>query len=159
MSSRNIRFGVLTEESNDAGPHKLVRAKADGKPMDVKVWETYGVQASPTKDSDMLILSPDGDDGKAVGFIIPPPAKRTSGQKPGEVSYPNHLTGNTIVHDVDGNTIIKTPSGSITKHFKNGQIGFQPAGGQKVYIGDVNGVGCFPVVTTAGPSSIVYAKK
>ena len=158
MSNRNIRFGVVKEESADKGPHKLVRAISDGKSMDVKVWETTGISASPTKDSDMLILTPDGDDGKAVGFIMPPPAKRTDGQKPGDVSYPNHVTGNTIVHDKDGNTVVKTPTGGTVKLFKNGQIGLQAGGGQKIYVGDVGGAGCFPVLTTAGPSKIVMAK-
>ncbi len=108
MSDRNIRFGVITKTSADKGPHKLVTAIADGKEMVVQVFEPYGIQGSPLKDGVVLIFSPDGDDGKAVGIVMPAPKDRVDQQKPGEVTLKNHDTGNRIQHTVDGHTLIDT---------------------------------------------------
>lgn len=108
MSHRMIRFGVIKAPSNDKGPHKLTTVVADGKEMQVQVIEPYGVQGSPIKDGMVLILTPDGDDGKAVGIMMPPPKDRVDQQKPGEVTYKNHVTGNRIQHDADGHTMIET---------------------------------------------------
>lgn len=109
MTTRAIRFGVIHEESADKGPYKLATVMADGKPMDCEIADLTGIEGSPLKDSRVLLLTPDGDDGKAIGIVYGPPVKdRTDGQKPGEVTYKNHKTGNKIVHDKDGNTQMKT---------------------------------------------------
>lgn len=93
-SHRSIRFGVVHEPSNDKGPYKLARVMADGKAMDVELMDITGVEGSPLKESRVIIFTPDGDDGKAVGIVYGPPIKeRTDGQKPGEVTYKNHKTG------------------------------------------------------------------
>jgi phage gp45-like len=113
MSSRNIRFGVIEEESKDAGPHKLVRVKADGKMMDLKIWEPYGVQGSPPKGSEVLIFAPDGDDGKAVGIAMPPASQRVDGQKPGELTYINHVAGQKVKMSANGNVDVEC-SGTYT---------------------------------------------
>jgi hypothetical protein len=157
MTSRSIRFGVLKEPSKDAGPYKMGKVLADGKMMDVQLWEPYGVQSSGVKDGEVLILTCDDDDSKAVGIVMPPPKDRIDGQKEGEATYANTLTGNELKHDAEGNTILKTKGGSITKHFKDGKIGVQPSGGQKVCLGQVDGENCHPVATSAGYSRNVVA--
>jgi hypothetical protein len=149
MSNRIIRFGTVTEPSNDKGPHKLVRGVADGKPLDFKAWETDGVESNPVKGSDVLILTPDGDDGKAVGLIMPPAKDRTDGQAEGEKTYKNHKTGNEIRHDKDGGTV---------KLHKSGDIGVLPKGGNNVFLGSLDAAGTSPVMTEAGPSRNVRAK-
>lgn len=154
----NIRWATVTKSSNDKGPYKLVDVESDGHKFTAHVIEPYGVQGSPLKDGQALIIPVDGDEGKAVALIMPPPAKRTDQQKEGEVSYPNHDTGNTIKHDKDGHTTITTPSGTVVKCHKDGNVGVKPGAGKKVYLGDVDGTGMSPVVTLAGPSSNVLAK-
>lgn len=112
MSDRMIRFGVVTEVSKDAGPHKLIKVVADGKAMDVKIWEPYGVQGSAPAKSEVLIFTPDGDDGKAVGIVMPPPKDRVDGQKTGEVTFKNHVAGQTAKFDENGNVSVEC-SGTI----------------------------------------------
>lgn len=153
-----MRWGEVVGASNDKGPYKLVRVQSDGQEVTAIVLEPYGVQGSPMKKGQAILIPIDGDEGKMVAIIMPPPAKRTDGQKEGEVSYPNHDTGNTIKHDVDGNTTITTPSGTIVKCHKDGNVGVKPGSGKKVYLGDVDASGMSPVVTVAGPSSNVMAK-
>lgn len=158
MSTAQIRWGKLTRVSNDKGPYKTATFSVDGVDREIKVIEPFGVQANPMKDSQAMIICPDGDEGRAVALVMPPPAKRTDGQKEGEVSYVNPVTGNTIKFDADGHTTVTTPSGSISKHYKDGTIGVEPGSGQKVYLGKVDGAGCAKVVTVSGPSANVYAK-
>jgi phage gp45-like len=107
MSHRSIRFGVIDEESNDKGPYKLARVKADGKKMDIELIDTTGVEGSPLKGSRVLILTPDGDDGKAVGIVYGPPvSQRTDKQKPGEVTYKNHATGTAVTFKANGDMVV-----------------------------------------------------
>ena len=152
------RWGEVTEVSNDKGPYKLVRVQSDGQEVTAIVIEPYGIQGSPLKKGQAILFPMDGDEGKMVALIMPPPAKRVDQQKEGEVSYINHDTGNVMKHDADGHTTITTPGGTIIKEWKDGRVGVQPSQGQKVFLGDVGGAGCHPVVTTAGPSTNVYAK-
>jgi phage gp45-like len=107
MSSRSIRTGVVHEESNDKGPFKLVKVMADGKVMDLQVLDITGSEGSPLKDSQVLILTADGDDGRAYGIIAGPPTKdRTDKQKPGEVMYKNHKRGQSMALTDDGSVKI-----------------------------------------------------
>jgi phage gp45-like len=111
--TRSIRFGEIKEASTDAGPHKLIRVTADGKPMTVKLWEPYGVQGSPTVGGEVLIFTPDGDDGRAVAIAMPPPKDRVDGQKQGEVTIKNHAAGQTVKMDADGNVSVEC-AGTMT---------------------------------------------
>lgn len=156
MSS--IRWAEVIKPSNDRGPYKMVEVESDGHTFIAHVIEPYGVQSSPLKGGQALIIPVDDDEGKAVALILPPPAKRTDQQKEGEASFVSHKTGNALKHDDDGHTTITTPGGCIIKEWKDGRIGVQPGAGQKVFLGEVGGAGCHPVVTTAGPSSNVFAK-
>lgn len=120
MSDRNIRWAQVKKASDDKGPYKLYTVETDGKEMDCIGVETYGVQGNAPQDCQALVLVPDGDEGKAVVIILPPPAKRTDQQKEGEVTFINHVKGQTIKHDADGNTrhdapkdIIMTSGGEI----------------------------------------------
>lgn len=158
MSNSTTRWAVLKETSNDKGPYKMAGFDTDGAPRDFKIVESYGVEASPEAGSMALVHCPDGDEGRGTVTVMPAPAKRLDGQKPGEVAYRCPMTGNMMKHDADGHTSITTPSGSITKMHKDGTIGVQPGAGQKVYLGDVAGAGCVAVLTVAGPSSNVFAK-
>lgn len=108
MSDRNIRWGRVVKESDDKGPYKLHTIETDGKQMDIQAVECYGVQGNSIAECQCLVLVPDGDEGKAVAIIMPPPAKRTDQQKAGEVSYVNHETGNVIKHEANGDTTIRT---------------------------------------------------
>lgn len=108
MSSRNIRWGELTGVSNDKGPYKLHEVETDGKKMDVQAIEIYGMQGNAVKGGQVLILVPDGDEGKAVGIFMPSPKDRVEQQKEGEVQLKNHATGNSIQHAENGDTIVKT---------------------------------------------------
>lgn len=154
----SFRWGEVVKPSNDKGPYKLVRVQSDGHEVTAIVLEPYGVQGSPLKGGQALMIPIDGDEGKMVAIIMPPPAKRTDEQKEGEVSYPNHDTGNFIKHDADGNTTIQTKGGAIIKEWKDGTIGVKPGAGQKVALGDVKPDGMARVMTEAGPSDIVWAK-
>lgn len=109
MTNR-IRWGELIEESNDAGPYKLVRARSDGHEFTVKIMETYGVQSSAPKGSHLLIIPIDDDLGKAIAFAIPPAKDRVDGHKPGETRFKNHVAGQSYLQDKDGN-IIEDASG------------------------------------------------
>ena len=59
-----------------------------------------------------LILAPDGDEGRAIAFVMPRPKDRVDGQKEGESQFVNHETGNTITHSADGTTT-HTSAGDI----------------------------------------------
>lgn len=159
MSARSIRFGYVHEESEDKGPHKMLKVVADGKPMDVKVADFSGLTGSPLKGSEVLILTADDDDGKAVGIIYGPPTKdRVDGLKPGEVDVRNHKHGQSLKFDDDGHMTISNKAGTVTKHYADGNVGVQPGGGKKVWLGHVSGENCHRVATEAGYSSNVYAK-
>lgn len=100
-----IRWGELVEESKDAGPYKLARAKSDGHEFTVHVMETYGIQGSAPKGSQLVIIPIDGDLGKAIAFAIPPPKDRVDGHKPGETRLKNHVAGQSLLLDKDGNIV------------------------------------------------------
>ncbi len=110
-----IRRAVVTKVSNDKGPGKLITVESEGKEMIVEVFETDGASSSPIEGSSCLLFPVQGDDGQMVAMIGAPPAVRVDGQKAGEKTYKNHATGNSIKHDADGNTTIKTSSDTIIK--------------------------------------------
>ncbi|MFP3921669.1 MAG: hypothetical protein ACLFPA_12270 [Dichotomicrobium sp.] len=109
----HVRFGEVLEASNDKGPHKLVKIQSDGKEMIAEIWEPYGVQGSPPRQSTGLVLIPDGDEGKAVFIPKPPPKDRVDGQAEGEVTYKNHVAGQALKMDKDGNVTLEL-SGTFT---------------------------------------------
>jgi phage gp45-like len=118
----SARWGELVKVSNDKGPFKMIRVQSDGHEVSAKVIEPYGVQGSPVKDSIVLMFPLDGDEGKMVALVMPPPAKRTDQQKPGEVSYVNHDTGNAMKHDADGTTTTTTKKDHVVKAGSDGRI-------------------------------------
>ncbi len=105
---RNIRWAKVVGPSNDKGPYKLVDLEADGKQITAMVLDLGGVHVTPVKDGQALILLPDGDEGKAVCIVMPPPAKRVDEQKEGMMTLKNHVKGQSIVLDDNGNIIAKT---------------------------------------------------
>lgn len=112
MSDRNIRWGELKKASDDKGPYKLHTIECDGKEMDCQAIEGFGVQSNAIPGSQCLVLVPDGDEGKAVCIIMPPPEKRVDQQKEGEVTLKNHTTGNSIQHQANKDTV-HTSHGNI----------------------------------------------
>lgn len=98
------RWAEIIGESNDKGPFKLLRVRSEGHEFDCIVMDPYGLQSSPIKDGQAWILPFNGDNGQAIAFVLPPPAKRVDQQKPGEVSLKNHVTGNRRYMDNDGDT-------------------------------------------------------
>jgi hypothetical protein len=157
-SDRNIHYAKQVAASNDKGPYKLAEFEADGKRFYAEIVEPYGVQSSAPAGSRALILYPDGDPGKAVAIVMPPPGQRVDGQKEGEAGLHNHVTGNTMVHDKDGNTVITTKDGSIVKLHRSGAVGVLPKAGQKVFLGSLDEAGCGYVATSLGYSRNVMAK-
>lgn len=103
-----IRWGVLTRVSNDKGPYKIATFQADGKDVIATIIEASSVQTNPIEGSLALLFYPDGDEGRAVAIVGPPPAKRTDQQKAGEASFVSHDTGNSIQHQQNGDTVVKT---------------------------------------------------
>lgn len=113
---RMIRTGVVVEESKDAGPHKMIKVTADGKQMDVKVLDFAGLSGSPLKDSEVLLLIPDDDDGRAYAIPLGPPTKdRVDGQKPGEVDVRNHKSGSSTKYKDGGNVETHATADAIIK--------------------------------------------
>jgi phage gp45-like len=112
-SDRNIRWGELTGESKDVGPYRLVEVEADGKKMDIMTIDPFGLQGSGHKDAQVLLLVPDGDEGKAVGIVMPRPKDRWDGLKPGEVGLKHFDKGQYLHHKDNGDTVIKTPNGIL----------------------------------------------
>lgn len=99
-------WGEIIEESNDKGPYKLVKMRADGHEFVATILEPYGVQGSPIAKGQGLVIPVDGDMGKAVVIPMPPPAARVDQQKPGELTLINHKAGITIKLADDGTVTI-----------------------------------------------------
>jgi phage gp45-like len=129
MSDRNIRWGQLTGVSDDKGPYKLTEVETDGKRMNVIVVEPFGIQSVPHSNAQMLILVPDGDEGKAIGIAMPRPANRIDQQKEGEVTLQNHDEQQYVKLDANGNVNIVSPNANITVSAPNGSITFTCEGG------------------------------
>lgn len=112
-SDRNVRWGEVTGESKDTGPYRLVEIETDGKKMDAIVLDPFGMQGSPHKGAQTLVIIPDGDEGKAVVLVLPRPKDRWDGMKPGE-SGMKHFDKKQFMHLKDNGDIdIKTPGGII----------------------------------------------
>lgn len=115
--SRNIRWGKVVRVSNDAGPYKLVTVECDGAEYECIAMDHGGFSAAPIADSQAMVFLPDGDEGKAAAMVMPPPAERVDGQKPGMMTAKNHAKGQNIVLDDDGNIVLNGPviiKGDIT---------------------------------------------
>lgn len=102
------RWGTVVGPSNDKGPHKLVRVKSDGHEATIEIIEPFGVQSNPIQGSKVLVMQLDGDEGKLVGIVMAPPARRMDKQKAGETSFASPHTANYMKHDADGNTKVVT---------------------------------------------------
>lgn len=113
MSTEQFRWATLKTVSNDKGPYKMATFTADGQDIIAHVLDIGGVQMNHQQDSLAFIITPDGDPGRAIAFVLPPPANRTDQQKEGEVTYTNHKKGQTIKMDEDGNIIIKSAGGVV----------------------------------------------
>lgn len=90
MSTAQIRWGKLSRVSNDKGPYKLATFSIDGVDRECKILDVSGIQSNPMKDSQAMIICPDGDEGRAFAIVIPPPAERTDALKEGESVLTNH---------------------------------------------------------------------
>ncbi len=93
--------------SNDQGPYKIVRVRADEHEFNATVVENGGYHQSPMLGSTVTLALLDGDMGKAR--IIgggQAPAERIDGQKEGEVTVINHKSGAWIKIDDDGTVTI-----------------------------------------------------
>lgn len=115
MGTEQFRWATLKEVSNDKGPYKLATFEADGQDIIAHPLDIGGVQMNHQKGSLAFIITPDGDPGRAIAFVLPPPANRTDQQAEGEVTFTNHLKGQAVKMDKDGN-IILTSSGSGIVH-------------------------------------------
>lgn len=116
------RHAQLIEVSNDKGPYKLVRAQSEGHEFTALIIEPTGVQSSPLKDSQLLILGINDDTGQAVAIALPPPAQRVDGQKEGEATYQNHKRGQNIKLDDDGNVTVTAKKDHIVKSSSDTRI-------------------------------------
>lgn len=101
-----IFWGEVLSPSNDAGPYKGLRVQADGHEFNAQVVEVGGYHQSPMQGSQVLIMLPDGDMGKAVIVGGQSPADRVDGQSEGMVTIKNHKSGQTIEIDANGNVNI-----------------------------------------------------
>lgn len=108
MSTAQFRWGKLARVSNDKGPYKLATFSVDGVDREAHIFDVSGIQTNPQKDSLAFLICPDGDEGRAIAFVLPPPEKRIDGQKEGESTFANHVTGNTVQHQANGDTVVKT---------------------------------------------------
>lgn len=113
MSDRNIRWAEVITPSKDVGPYKLTEIETDGKRMDIDVVEPHGLQSVPHKGGKVLVLVPDGDEGKAVGIIMPRPKDRIDGQKEGETRLQNHDRGQYVYLDDNGDIRINSPNSKV----------------------------------------------
>lgn len=104
----DIRFGVLMEPTNDAGPHKIGRVLLDGKVFAMQIMETGGVEGVDIGGARVEVRVPNGDMGQAVATVMPPPSQRTDQQQAGERMYMNYVTGNFMQHKADGSTELNT---------------------------------------------------
>lgn len=109
------RWGTVVGPSNDKGPHKLARARSDGGEVTFEVIDPWGMASNPIAGSKVLLMQLDGDEGKLVGIVMAPPARRMDKQKGGETSFASPHTGNYIRHDADGNTKTVTTQGLVEK--------------------------------------------
>lgn len=88
------RFAEMKEVTNDKGPYKLARFEAEkGHVVTAQIIEPFGVQASPMKGGQAILIPLDGDEGKFVAIVLPPPKDRVDAQKEGETTIINNKTG------------------------------------------------------------------
>lgn len=99
-------WGEVVSVSNDAGPFKLARVRADGHEFTAQVLEPGGFHQSPTVGSQVLVGLPDGSMGKAVIIGGQAPKDRVDGQTEGMVTIKNHKNGQTLQMDAAGNVTI-----------------------------------------------------
>jgi hypothetical protein len=59
-----IRWGEMTKVSNDKGPYKLGRFQSEGHEVTAIILEPYGIQGSPMKGGQAILIPIDGDEGK-----------------------------------------------------------------------------------------------
>lgn len=108
-----IFWGEVQKPSNDKGPYKGLRVQADGHSFNAQVIESGGYHQSPMTGSQVLVMLPDGDMGKAVVIGGQAPKDRVDGQTEGMVTIKNHKNGQTITMDANGNVNI-TLSGTCS---------------------------------------------
>lgn len=101
-----IRWGNLVKVTNDKGPYKLAKFKADNHEVVGQIVDSYGIQGSPPEGSQALLIPVDDDEGKFVAIVMPPPKSRETGLKAGEVKLKNHTAGQSIFMDETGNTTV-----------------------------------------------------
>lgn len=101
-----IFWGEVLKPSNDKGPYKGLRVQADEHEFNAQVIESGGYHQSPMTGSQVLVLLPDNDMGKAVIIGGQAPADRVDGQTEGMVTIKNHKNGQSISMDASGNVNI-----------------------------------------------------
>lgn len=104
--SATIFWGEVLKPSNDKGPYKGLRVQADDHEFNAQVIESGGYHQNPMTGSQVLVLLPDNDMGKAVIIGGQSPADRVDGQTEGMVTIKNHKSGQSITMDSSGNVNI-----------------------------------------------------
>lgn len=98
------RFAEMKEVTNDKGPYKLARFEAEkGHTVTAQIIEPFGLQSSPMKGGQAILIPLDGDEGKFVALVLPPPKDRVDGQKEGETTLINNKTGTKVTMLENGN--------------------------------------------------------
>lgn len=123
-----IRWGKVKTASADKGPYRLAEVESDGKVLDVHIIDPFGLQGNPHVDGEVLIFTPDADDGKACGIVMPRPKDRWDGLKPGEVGLKNFDKGQTIHMDANGAIVMASPNGDTLIKSPGGIVHINPPG-------------------------------
>lgn len=108
----SARWGDLIEVSNDKGPYKLAKFRSDSHEFMAQIIDPYGIQGSPPKGSQALLIPVDGDEGKMIAFVMPPPKDRSDGLKAGEAQLKNHVAGQFIYQMENGDTVVSNKDGT-----------------------------------------------
>ena len=134
------RWGNLIEVSNDKGPYKLAKFESDKHQFTAQIIDPYGMQGNPPKGSQCLLIPVDGDEGKMIAFVMPPPKDRVDALKAGETAYKNHVAGQQTTFTEDGD-IVTTASGKHTETF-GGEHVENIGGDKRITTGGVVYINC-----------------
>lgn len=156
-SAPGARQGFIHEVSNDKGISMIAKVVFDGKPTDVEIMGSMGIEGAPIKGCRVLAWRL--DDGTLVGMAFPPPADRSDQKKPGEVILKNHKSGSTTKF-ADSGTIETTSKKDVTVT-ADGKIEAKAKGNHDILADGVVNLAAANgarVLTEAGPSNFVFAK-
>ncbi len=134
------RWADLVEVTNDKGPYKLARFKADNHEFVAQIFDPYGIQGNPPKGSQAFVIPVDHDEGKMLAFVMPPPKDRVDQQKTGEMQIKNHVAGQSLKLDESGNIAVNA-SGDHTEAF-GGEHTETIGGDKRVTTGGIIYINC-----------------